>query len=250
MENKVQINLNIKPTKALGTKLVTSLFDYLLHLRSQIPFQFKLFVKFVNAKSKLNVKENEENLRKDWKTEKQLKLARETCDKIFAIKKVIEEEFSTGSPMMILFGSTIHTAKESYLINFPKVNDDLLPTYVNETSEVKKILLKIIQNDDLRLCDKTSLGLTNIFVLFRKVADYEISSDFIELPNFKVSKSCNTFSLNFRDSTDFDIFDEEFQELTLSEVTAINDSQEVWYQSKTFVKGFKDILVHSKSIWT
>lgn len=82
----VQIDLNIKPSKDFGAKLLISLFDYLLHSRSQIPFHFDLFKKFVESKADQSSDESTRN--KDWKTEKQLKLALDTFDNICAVKQV------------------------------------------------------------------------------------------------------------------------------------------------------------------
>lgn len=132
---------------------------------------------------------------------------------------------------------------------FPKVNEILLPTLVNETAVVKTILLRIVQNQDLK-CDKHQLQATNVFVLFKR--PQSIADDnpdlMIELRNFKLTKSCRKYLFKFSDSSDFDVFDEDFQELSLCEKPQ-DDSEEFWYQSKTYVKGFKDILVNNKSIW-
>lgn len=157
-------------------------------------------------------------------------------------------EFKAGCPLLLLFGSTVHTAKESYEIVFPNINETLLPTLVNETTLVKSILLGIVQNDDLE-CDKHQLPATNVFVLFKRSQPIADDCDLmIELRNFKLPKSCRKFSIRFRDLSDFDIFDEGFQALSLCDEPK-KTPEELWYQSKTFVKGFKDILVNNKSIW-
>lgn len=73
-----------------------------------------------------------------------------------------------------------------------------------------------------------------------------------ELRNFKLSKSCKKFVIQFRDSTDFNIFEEDFQGLNLNNKVCEVDNVtpiEIWFQPKTFVKGFKDVLVNNKSIW-
>lgn len=86
-EKKFLIDLNFKPTKNFETKLVISLFDYLLHFRAQIPFHFDLFERFIQTKTRT---ENNEDVSKkpDWKTEKQIKLAVETYEKICLLKVV------------------------------------------------------------------------------------------------------------------------------------------------------------------
>jgi hypothetical protein len=154
---------------------------------------------------------------------------------------------------MFLFGSTIHTPKESYQITFPEINETILPTLINETAEVKKILLRMIQNDDLKTSDKDQLPTTNVFVLVKRLEPIEEHPELKQLRNFKLAKSCKKYSIQFRDSSDFEIFDENFQEMSLSEKPSREDKeaeeQEVWYQLKTHVKGFKDILVNNQSIW-
>lgn len=88
MENeKIEIDLSFKPYKEISKKLVMSFLDYLLHARSQIPFHFELFKRFVEDKSSPESCEDEKT-KIDWKTVKQLKLAQETYEKICAIKRV------------------------------------------------------------------------------------------------------------------------------------------------------------------
>lgn len=156
---------------------------------------------------------------------------------------------------MILFGSTAFTAKECYQIIFPVVHENLLPTLVNETSTVNTILLNLITHDDLKPSDKIMLPTTNVFVLFHSSCSKAICEhpDFSELRNFRLSRSCRKYFIHFRDSSDFNIF-EDFQELSISDKPSKDYVEpetdgDVWYQSKTFVKGFKDILVNNKSIW-
>lgn len=88
---KIEIEMNLKPSPSLGKKLLHSLFDYLLHSRSQIPFHFELFKKFVETKARVpsttDTTETEKP-KNDWKTEKQLKLAFETYEKICLLKEV------------------------------------------------------------------------------------------------------------------------------------------------------------------
>lgn len=161
---------------------------------------------------------------------------------------MIELEFTAGSPLMFVFGGTIHTAKESYLIQFPAINPQTFPTFVNETTAVKRILLKVVEVDELKPCD--ALQTTNVFILFQKRENPEESSDLLALRNFQLPKSCRKFCIQFRDSLDFEVFDENFKELTLDEKGPESESDSnIWYQSKTFVKGFKDVLVNNKSIW-
>lgn len=151
---------------------------------------------------------------------------------------------------MLIFGSTIHTAKESYLIQFPSTNENTLPTLYNETTLVRRILLRLIENDELKACDKNLLHPTNVFALFKKPETNDDNSSLSALKCFQLPKSCRKFAIQFRDSSDFDIF-EDFKDLSLNtkEKTDLSLDHGEWYQSKIYVKGFKDILVNNKSIW-
>jgi hypothetical protein len=83
--NKIEIHLQTKPSKDLLNKLVISLLDYFLFSRSQIPFNFELFKKFIESKKP---SDNGDDKKPNWKTEKQLKLAVETLEKINSLKEV------------------------------------------------------------------------------------------------------------------------------------------------------------------
>lgn len=110
-----------------------------------------------------------------------------------------------------------------------------------------KILLTLIQNDELK--DKQQLPITNVFILFKLPRQLDEDANLIELRNFKLPRSCRERLIRIRNSSDFKIF-EEFQDISLSEKpSAKDDDDEIWYQSKIFVKGFKDVLVDGQSIW-
>jgi CMP-2-keto-3-deoxyoctulosonic acid synthetase len=92
---KIEINLQIRPSKDLLNKVVMSLLDYLLFSRSQIPFHYELFRTFVSKAVAVERKN-------DWKLEKQLKLANDTLERISALKRVRNNIFSL-SPLSIYF---------------------------------------------------------------------------------------------------------------------------------------------------
>lgn len=157
--------------------------------------------------------------------------------------------------IMILFGSTIHTAKECYQISFPPVAESIPKTNINVSEAVNKIMLNTITIDELTPCDKNSLPNTNVFIMLRRSESIDDHPELKEV-HFQLAKSCKKFEIHFRDNSDFSIF-EDFQDLSLAEKSdtdkALPESHvaetEIWYQLKTFVKGFKDILVNNKSIW-
>lgn len=153
--------------------------------------------------------------------------------------------------MMILFGNTIHTVKESYQILFPVNGNHVSPSFINESNVIKMILLQIIQHDELKSTDQHLLPTTNVFVLFRHCSPLD-HNELNPLTNFRLAKSCKKFSIEFNDSFEFDIFEEGIKDMSLSEKPSDEFKEEgsgTWYQAKAYVKGFKDILVNNKSIW-
>jgi len=82
-------------------------------------------------------------------------------------------------------------------------------------------------------------------------SDEKTSSNLFEVRNFKLNKSCKKFSINFVDSSNFEVFQEDFEELKISDDEVVVEKvDEIWFQSKIFVKGFNDVTVDNKSIWS
>lgn len=98
LEKRIQIDLNIKPTKDFAQKLVITLLEYLLQCRNQIPFPFELFKNFIETKI-ISVDGSDKASKKptDWRTEKQLKLAAELYKQVCQLKEVI---YQTNSKYM------------------------------------------------------------------------------------------------------------------------------------------------------
>lgn len=165
---------------------------------------------------------------------------------------MIATEFAGGIPVMFLFGNTIHTVKESYHIFIPETDETLPPPFDNDTNVINMTLLRILQTEGLKPSNRI-LPQTNVFVLFGRQEPVEDHPELIWLKNFNLSKSCKKHVIHFRDPSDFQVLEDDFVDLKLSETTEINnktDSQQYyWLQSKTYIKGFKDVLVNNKSIW-
>lgn len=148
---------------------------------------------------------------------------------------------------MFLLGSTIHTAKESYVIKFDSSRtDDHFSG--DEEATARQIILKILEHDDMRTIQSRTLNQTNLFLLFKRDCLTVDDSDFTELRDYELPNSCKKFFINFRyPNHQFEIFEEQFQEMELS--SSEESEPATWCQSKQFVKGFKDFQVNNKSIW-
>lgn len=94
--------------------------------------------------------------------------------------------------------------------------------------------------------------MTNTFLLYERNCrnDEKISTNLFEIKNFKLNKSCKKYSINFLDSSNFEVFQEDFEELKITEdEVVVQKGDEIWFQSKIFVKGFNDVTLDNKSIW-
>lgn len=155
--------------------------------------------------------------------------------------------------MLILFGSTIHTVKESYEVITPEsVPKQLHSNLENDTNAINSTLLRIIQTEGLKPSCQL-LPQTNVFILFGRPDPVEDLPDFICLESFNLSKSCKKHVVVFRARDDFNIH-QDLSALHLDDeptepAETAASKQYHWMQSRTFVKGFKDQLVNNKSIW-
>ncbi|KAG5670562.1 hypothetical protein PVAND_000816 [Polypedilum vanderplanki] len=244
--NPIDIDLDFKPTKQFLIKLIQSILLYLLHERTQIPFSFDVFERFLK-----NKKFDGET--KCYKTKNQIKIAQETYEKICSLKEIIKNEFSYSKTFVFIFGSHLTTAKECYEINLPFMNNNNVEVKYNETTTLRNVLLQIITNDRLKISNH--LPITNCFLLLNRHKPTTDNVELSQIREFRLNKNCKKFTLNIRDASKFVIFQESESvqdppkdEEKLNQVL-IDPAIDNWYQSRVYVKGFNDTLVNSKSIW-
>lgn len=140
------------------------------------------------------------------------------------------------------------TAKEAFRIKIPTITSCTFPSYLNELSTQKKILLQLIQSENFKNLFSNPLSITNAFILFERYNDESSTKGLSKIKNFKLNKSCKKYAISFNQSSDFEIFCEDFQELNFNDLDlkdVEDDNEEVWYQSKVFIKGFNKIVESS-----
>lgn len=82
---KIEIDLRTRPSSYMARQLIQSLLETLLHTRHQIPFQLRIFEQLIDQRKG---KDDDKIAKKDWKIEKQLKLAMETIERVKLIRNV------------------------------------------------------------------------------------------------------------------------------------------------------------------
>lgn len=89
MSQIINVEFNCKSiTEDSRVKLVQSIIDLLLYSRKQIPFQIKVFEKFVCQNTKIRNDSNQDSNWTNFKQERQFLLAKETLDSIYSLRKV------------------------------------------------------------------------------------------------------------------------------------------------------------------
>jgi len=140
------------------------------------------------------------------------------------------------------------TAKEAFRITFPPITGCVFPSYLNELSMQKEILLQLIQSENFRNLFSNPLSITNAFILFERFDDDGLTQGLCKIKNFKLNKSCKKYAISFNHSSNFEIFCEDIQEpFNINDDLDLKDveDEEVWYQSKVFIKGFNKIIASS-----
>lgn len=153
--------------------------------------------------------------------------------------------------VLILFGSTLSTPKESYLIKLPATTKFHNHEQSHLDESLRQVLLNLVQNE--MLDNKKVLKTTNMHVLIKHpaVPSETFGDDLTNLKrlgDFKTPVSCHNVIIHLKNSNDFQIFD-DFQNLTVNVNETKTESESSWYQSQIVVKGFNDILINNKSIW-
>lgn len=250
------IKLDFRPTGQFAKNLMLKVLEFLLWNRQQIPFSFEKLENLMN--------EQNDN---SYKSKGQLRKARTAYESILAVRQVrhilnlavlklhvnsflqiIESEFFNAKSFLIVFGSSIITAKEAYQVKFPTITSCQHPFYMNEAAMLHKIILKLIQAESFKCLFTSPLSITNSFILFERYDDDGLTDGLSRIRNFKLNKSCKKYAIKFRDSSDFDIFCEEIEELKLCDIgceEADEREEDIWYQSRVFIKGFHKAVASS-----
>ena len=165
------------------------------------------------------------------------------------------EDIEVPAQVFIILGASLFSPKESYLINLPQTKELTGSlNHFNNDDKINQILLKLVQNENLKV---SHLAATNTFIIF-KMKTLSDNPQLTEIKNFKIPPSCHKFVIHFKDNSNFEIFEDSFKEMKINKENKAPDNQkktddkddnDIYYQSKVFVKGFNDISINNKSIW-
>ncbi|XP_055850850.1 uncharacterized protein LOC129915374 [Episyrphus balteatus] len=271
MENSVNVNLETDVvTGETLAHFVTSILEFLLYQRNQIPFVCKTF-KYLISKWKNN-DTNEDVVPSNFQLERQKDMAKQTLDCIKLMGEVISRGFQQSdiTRVRFLFGSTAILPKEAYTIVVPSISrTHSYEHHKLQTHVLNQALISLLTSDCLYNTFSTNLCPTNVF-LELKMPDHDangweqvFSTDLCELPS-----SCKHIVINLihvmpadyvqtNCCKDLMIF-EDFANLSVEKkssekmdsTTQQNTTPQVgWWEASTIVRGFKQTAVKGNTIW-
>ncbi|XP_039428991.1 uncharacterized protein LOC120412552 [Culex pipiens pallens] len=254
------------------SRAVQKVIEVLLYQRNQIPFCYDTFrtivAKFVKKEA---TQEGEDPDWKDYRLVKQRDAAVDTLDRIRQLFKELPTVTSQGSSVLLLFGSTVYTAKEAFQVNLPPVNPDHhadLHRPALETA-LKQLAMALTLSEELQTGSERITGPTRMFLLVNRVeTESEVPCpSWQRMEEFRLPASCRRHVINlFQNSRDvrrltcckeMPIYEEEGDVEIGQEAMEVEEEGEeepeelalAWYQIGEGLKGYKDAEVKGKLIW-
>ncbi|XP_058464801.1 uncharacterized protein LOC131438661 [Malaya genurostris] len=265
MITTLDINLNIDVnTVETCSRMVQTVIKVLLFQRCQIPFCFEVFQSIVKKIPSSPVESPDENpAYNNFQIRRQCNAASkllESISHLFEELSVAIKESQQTLQFMVLFGTTVYTAKEAFLINVPKINRN----HHRNSSEaaLKQLAMKLTLADEIQLKPKVK-GTTNTFLLIGMNSSESFKNSTLRadldsdtwhlLEEYEVPQKCPTLVINLtRQMDSMEIYCDMTSKLNIGnsskEVVPVCDKV-MWYKIGNGLKGFKDVLIKGKSVW-
>lgn len=283
----VDINLeNTVVTYKTAAQILMSIIQFLLFNRNQIPFVYETYSQMVtNLEKSRATNEADKTVITNYAVERQRDKAIETYQQLKEISDLVLQVFRNGEikEAVIAFGATTFTAKEAFVVKFPRISANHTVENHSNSSQtiIRNVILPIITSTQFFDLNCSVLKPTNMFVFLmpKDGSDFKLSGQFQQRNNLKLPTLCRTTLLNINNNThetelnccrNLTIFNDfeapppaaEFvdmqrnDEITQQENSSTSDNGEksaktcdCFYECNIVLKGYKDQLIKGKSIW-
>uniref|UniRef100_A0A182PKF0 Uncharacterized protein n=1 Tax=Anopheles epiroticus TaxID=199890 RepID=A0A182PKF0_9DIPT len=184
-------------TQACASKIVCTIVELLLYNRTQIPFPYPTFRAMVKKLETVELAEDIHQSVAEVRIQKQREKAQhmiKNVETLFdTLEKILIDHPAIGE-LMIVFGKTIYTAKEAFVVIMPTIDKNHFGT--NHQRSLEKMLRKI--GLQLTLCDqmvtgREATGDTNIFVALKSTSSLHPTYGVSCLDDFQLPKKCAKF---------------------------------------------------------
>lgn len=216
-------------TQGCASRIVRTIVELLLYNRTQIPFPYTTFramVKKLESADPTDATHSVAELRIQKQREKAQHVV-QCVEMLFDVSIKARSRGQTSSPhsntldlhpffcfqtiekilsnhppigeLMIVFGKTIYTAKEAFIITLPAIDRNHIGE--NHQRSLEKVLRKL--GLQLTLCDQLVSGQavtsdTNIFVMVQSSCTIHPTLGVNLLDNFQLPKKCVKYEINFK----------------------------------------------------
>uniref|UniRef100_A0A1Q3EWG0 Uncharacterized protein n=1 Tax=Culex tarsalis TaxID=7177 RepID=A0A1Q3EWG0_CULTA len=275
MKNEIPLKVHIPlpvdvVTRETCFRAMQKVIEVLLYQRNQIPFAYDTFRTIV-AKFDRKETTDEDPEWKDYRLVKQRDAAVDTLTRIRQLFKELPTVTSQGSSVLILFGSTVYTAKEAFTVNLPTVNPHHHPDLHRTTLEtaLKQLAMAMTLSEELQTGSERITGPTRMYLLLARAetSEAEPCPSWQRMEEFRLPASCRRHVINLSQSSseqrrltcckEMPIYEEDGgvengQHVMDIEGESEEDPEElefVWYQIGEGLKGYKDAEVKGKLIW-
>ncbi|XP_055529897.1 uncharacterized protein LOC129721405 [Wyeomyia smithii] len=273
----LDVSLNIEVnTEESCARMVQTVLEILLFQRNQIPFCYDVLKTLVRRISSTTNKNDQLSEWSTYQFSKQLatvQKAAEAIEILFQQLTLAVQKSKPDSQFMILFGPTIYTAKEAFVINIPEINTNHYPQYHRHSMEtmLKQLAMKVTVAEELHDKPKVTSP-TNTFLLLNLSPIFtELSEEDVEnwqmIDDYSLPNSCQKYIINlFNQSTnskqlhcckEMEVFNDQVKDLGIAkqrsqvfnQETLGSTSGKTWFQIGNGLKGLKNNLIKGKSIW-
>uniref|UniRef100_A0A182WDX2 MAD2L1-binding protein n=1 Tax=Anopheles minimus TaxID=112268 RepID=A0A182WDX2_9DIPT len=185
-------------TPDCSSRILCTIFELLLYNRMQLPFPYSTFRMMVN---KLVTADAEVNSVADMDSKRQREKAQHVVNSVEMVCEMLSKH--PVNELMILFGKTIYTAKEAFVITIPSADATHLGR--NHQRTLENILRTI--GLQLTLCEEfatvqNELGDTNIFVMLKLSAPPERPVSMNVLDDYQLPRKCATYAITLKTADD------------------------------------------------
>ncbi|XP_035897949.1 uncharacterized protein LOC118505779 [Anopheles stephensi] len=261
-------------TPDCSTKILRTIFELLLYNRRQIPFPYATFRMMVKKQDTADGANTSSVA--DVHAQKQREKAQHVVKCAEHILETLERilaDHSAGE-LMVLFGKTIYTAKEAFVIKMPTVDANHFGA--NHRRKLESILrntgLQLTQCDEF-VTEQIVLGDTNVFVMVQ----LPISSEPVGklygmnmLDEYQLPRKCASYAIDFKLATasEEELSNSCCKQVTIysehtelsSDASAIDDTQKKeaeaesawnnrWFLLDTVVNGFSLKSAKNNQLW-
>uniref|UniRef100_A0A182JRA4 Uncharacterized protein n=1 Tax=Anopheles christyi TaxID=43041 RepID=A0A182JRA4_9DIPT len=200
--DEISIDLEIPfITRGCASRIIRTIVELLLYNRTQIPFPYTTFRAMVKKLEPAETTDDTHSMA-DIRIKKQREKAHHVVKCVEMVFDTIAKILSDDLPideLMIIFGKTIYTAKEAFVVTLPAVEKNHFGE--NHQRSLEKVLRKI--GLQLTLCDhmvsaQATTGDTNVFVMLQSAASLHSKYGMNLLENFQLSKRCTKYAIKLK----------------------------------------------------